>query len=796
MRKNITIFTLALFLSLVLVSASAYSSNILPDSSVTVNTYTGNLTNLSEMQDVNIPAPSDEDVLTYDGDNNQWISKSITSIMNFLMGIDSLNNDNDLLIKNGSNYLGYDSAVLDTIIEDIGDSRYYSNTNPNSYYNSTTLTSNSQLENGNNYWNDTFATFNKTYADTIYAPIGATGNPFDQTLNTTSNVTFVNVTANTYFGDGSQLTGISAGGGTVDGNGTANYLPRYFNASYLMNSVVYDDGSGNVGIGTASPQTPLHVLGTSGITISGVGSNDDVMLLQFTETTNYDEFSLKGDFSGVGGENKIKFTTDLSGGDILTMKGDGKVGIGTTAPKNKLDIAGAMVIGSSYGGTNTAPIDGLLVEGNVGIGITTPGAKLEIKSPNNSAGSTTSFAIEDYGTTNKFFNVRSANNGGNNVFGSFDIRPPGTEQDASSITAYSSFNANNAGLLSIGINGDTSNANSMGIAGNKAFIRYAKNGAGVQPPLTFISGLLEVMRLDTDGNLGIGTTVPKNKLDIAGAMVIGSSYGGTNTAPIDGLLVEGNVGIGTTSPNYDLEVIGSFRADAFRMNETAHTVFVGDDAGGTGTYSTAIGEHAGEGNTGNYQTASGYLAGYQNTGAYQTASGYYAGRQNTGASQTASGYSAGYQNTGAGQTASGFYAGYANTGDLQTASGFYAGYLNTGDYVIGLGYESTYLNNASNVVAIGYQAGESNQVANQFIIQQTNINAVPLIQGDFSSGNVGIGTTSPQNKLNIIGDFNVTSTAYFGGNLTTANGGKLWSNSTCTFLSSPDGSSILEVCNN
>ncbi|MDD4050248.1 MAG: hypothetical protein PHX47_04575, partial [Candidatus ainarchaeum sp.] len=58
-------------------------------------------------------------------------------------------------------------------------------------------------------------------------------------------------------------------------------------------------------------------------------------------------------------------------------------------------------------------------------------------------------------------------------------------------------------------------------------------------------------------------------------------------------------------------------------------------------------------------------------------------------------------------------------------------------------YEAKRNNTANDVVAIGYQAGRDNTVANQFIIKQANINAVPLIQGDFASGNVGIGTSSP-----------------------------------------------------
>jgi len=64
-----------------------------------------------------------------------------------------------------------------------------------------------------------------------------------------------------------------------------------------------------------------------------------------------------------------------------------------------------------------------------------------------------------------------------------------------------------------------------------------------------------------------------------------------------------------------------------------------------------------------------------------------------------------------------------------------------------------------------------------------------------ASGLVGINTSTSTNTLNILGDFNVTSGAFFGGNITTPNGGILWDNSTCTFLTSPDGSTTLEVCN-
>ena len=43
--------------------------------------------------------------------------------------------------------------------------------------------------------------------------------------------------------------------------------------------------------------------------------------------------------------------------------------------------------------------------------------------------------------------------------------------------------------------------------------------------------------------------------------------------------------------------------------------------------------------------------------------------------------------------------------------------------------------------------------------------------------------------------YNITASNFFGGNITLTNGGKVWDNSTCTFISSPDGSVVQEICN-
>jgi hypothetical protein len=290
--------------------------------------------------------------------------------------------------------------------------------------------------------------------------------------------------------------------------------------------------------------------------------------------------------------------------------------------------------------------------------------------------------------------------------------------------------------------------------------------------------------LTVEGNVGIGTTSPTEKLDVAGNININEAsaylFNGVNGLKLSkngegsyySTLVGAGAGNSGSASSTRQTALG--RA-AGNSNSGASQTALGYSAGqsNTGDYQTALGYAAGYSNTGDYQTALGYAAGYSNTGDYQTALGHYAGQSNTGDYQTALGHYAGQSNTGARQTALGYYAGrsnsgahqtalghaagYSNTGARQTALGYAAGRENSGDRVTGIGYEATYLNTADDVVAIGYQAGKSNAVANQFIVKQANINAIPLIQGDFSTGNVGIGTTTPGAKLEIVGTAKATN---------------------------------------
>ena len=128
--------------------------------------------------------------------------------------------------------------------------------------------------------------------------------------------------------------------------------------------------NGDVGIGTTSPNAKLE------IDISGSGS---VFQTDRTDAGGY--FTIDHGGERTNFNSYQDYTFSRHGSEYMRIKNDGNVGIGTTTPKNKLDIEGGQVIGSTYSGTKTAPTNGLLVEGKVGIGNDDPLYQLDVFGP-------------------------------------------------------------------------------------------------------------------------------------------------------------------------------------------------------------------------------------------------------------------------------------------------------------------------------------------------------------------------------------------------------------------------------
>jgi len=162
------------------------------DVNVNVNTYVGNLTNLSEMADVNIPTPSNNEVLTWSSSTGKWIANALTYISRWLVGSSGgfLYNDADTIYFNNTllnNTIDSRSVTTETDPIWISEKGDYSTTTeagllyaPINYgddWNKTYAdTLYYDIGNSNTYWNDSYATFNKTYADTVYAAIGDADN--------------------------------------------------------------------------------------------------------------------------------------------------------------------------------------------------------------------------------------------------------------------------------------------------------------------------------------------------------------------------------------------------------------------------------------------------------------------------------------------------------------------------------------------------------------------------------------------------------------------------------------------
>ena len=292
---------------------------------------------------------------------------------------------------------------------------------------------------------------------------------------------------------------------------------------------------------------------------------------------------------------------------------------------------------------------------------------------------------------------------------------------------------------------------------------FYSGASGAYTPLAFSTADVERMRLDTSGNLGLGTASPATRLDVNGATTlrgnvtfvadatydIGAS-GATRPrdvfvgrrAVIDGITVgrggatavSTNTAVGASALNSGSltggsnTAVGSF---ALNANSTgAANTAVGDNAllfnntGGnnsavgqgalfantTGSSNSAVGYNALLANsTGSFNTAVGRSALGANTAADNTAVGYFALTANTtAANNTAVGVSALAANmTGGFNTATGSQALYSNTGgQSNTANGANSLYSTTGGNNTGVGQAALYLNNTgANNTAVGRTAG-------------------------------------------------------------------------------------------
>ncbi|MBG17416.1 MAG: hypothetical protein CMB77_03595 [Euryarchaeota archaeon] len=105
------------------------------------------------------------------------------------------------------------------------------------------------------------------------------------------------------------------------------------------------DNVGNVGIGTSSPGTLLYIHGDAPVATVRRDNNADTSAIQFQGAAGYIGAYVKflADESGSGGTNNdLALGTGATVAERVRIRGDGKVGIGTTSPATELHINGSL----------------------------------------------------------------------------------------------------------------------------------------------------------------------------------------------------------------------------------------------------------------------------------------------------------------------------------------------------------------------------------------------------------------------------------------------------------------------
>ena len=369
---------------------------------------------------------------------------------------------------------------------------------------------------------------------------------FSTNLNVGVGLTTPTFTMVTGAGDGKIFTSDASGNASwsditsvgVGGSGTVNYLPKWTAGTTLGDSSLYEtsgslylpgtgvwNSSGNVGIGTTDPGYKLEIVGTQ---------------------------YLSGDLRIAGNNRSIYYVTNSnltfktwdgsSNRDIMMMNGSGafftygNVGIGTTDPSEKLEISGDILAsgvlqigGASSGlayhqfGSGTKDeaaiadaedvyisgdleVDGVIYGDGSGLtGVTTsatPGGS-DGQVQYNNGGSMG-------GASNLFYNDSTNQVGIGTTVPYTMLDTTGAIRTTGSTATGS---AAGAGLEIAYLGGTT---------GSRLF-SYDRTG-GTRLPMTYdainhhfnINGA-EKMTIDSNGNVGIGTTAPGARLEIVSA---------------------------------------------------------------------------------------------------------------------------------------------------------------------------------------------------------------------------------------------------------------------------------------
>ena len=270
----------------------------------------------------------------------------------------------------------------------------------------------------------------------------------------------------------------------------------------VSSAKLYIKNTGNVGIGTTTPNRLLEVAGTTritdsfGIEIQALGAGP---IITFGSTSDYDAFGSIGhqasQYQFVTQARPFNFLNGTTSQMFITAAGN--VGIGTTEPQRKLTIfesSGNAVLQLANATSGVGSSDGFLIFTN--------GVDVGLENKENGYLSLATNASEK---------MRILATG---QVGIGNSNPGDYATEANNLVVGSLSGNNGITILCTPSSGFGSIYFADSTTGNKVysgFIRYQQNISD----MTFGTNEVERMRLTLEGYLGIGTTNPLVKLDVA-----------------------------------------------------------------------------------------------------------------------------------------------------------------------------------------------------------------------------------------------------------------------------------------